>query len=325
MSATLTWYHTGLGTKTGTAIGNCFADLETLIDSKAADGNFSWAKASANVGSSPYYIVLKPKSGAAGRILLLAYTSGPAANNAAIFNATPAGSCVYCTYFPSGNVDTPSNLAAASGTILGNDTGVIRCILNNFTIANIYGANVQPFYFDSAEAVVFGFQSPSGTNCLMTGAGYLVVDANDDAYPAVIRCSSSVGSWGTQNSNPLPWSSTAVGTSSATTAVMTNYGAAHSPFFVGFVPSGTWATSAVGATDILSDTTISRAWFVPTPLLGQTKGQGFVLKLRQIAFGTGTLNAFAEYATTGPITAARQFNAATAGGNGFPWFTNFKL
>ena len=31
------------------------------------------------------------------------------------------------------------------------------------------------------------------------------------------------------------------------------------------------------------------------------------------------------YNTTGPVVAARQFSNQTAGGNGFPWFTNFKI
>lgn len=90
-------------------------------------------------------------------------------------------------------------------------------------------------------------------------------------------------------------------------------------------PTGTWASHAVNTTDVLTDTSNSRAYFVPVPLLGQRKGEGFVLKLRQIAWGPGTTSPFTEYSTTGPVTRARQFNAATAGGNGYPWFTNFKL
>lgn len=328
MSATLTWFNSGLATKTGTGVANLFADLETLIDSKAGDANFSWAKASSNVGSSPYYLVLKPKSGAAGRILLLTYSSAPAANNAAIFTGNPAANNIYCTYFPSGNVDTPSNLTAASGTILGDDSGVLTCVVSNFTAANIYGASYQAWYFDSAEAVAFGFQNPANNaSCMMTAAGDLVIDANDDAYPAVWRSTNSAVGFGTSNAVPIPWttSSQAPSTTSANSAIMTNYGGANSTMYMAMAATGNWAAQAVGADDILSDTANSRAYFVPCPLISRTKGQGFALKLRQIGYGPGTTAAFTEYSTTGPVTAARQFNACSTGGAGNPWFTNFKL
>ena len=64
---------------------------------------------------------------------------------------------------------------------------------------------------------------------------------------------------------------------------------------------------------------------MPAQLLGVAKGEGFVIKLRQIAFGPGTVGPLTPYNTTGPVVAARQFNIATAGGNGYPWLTNFKL
>ena len=105
----------------------------------------------------------------------------------------------------------------------------------------------------------------------------------------------------------------------------TNYGSANRVYYSAFQPSGAWAQQAVGPSDVLTDTSASKAWFVPMQMLGMTKGEGFALKLRQIGFGPGTTGPFASYNTTGPVVAARQFNSMTSGGNGYPWLTNFKL
>jgi hypothetical protein len=81
----------------------------------------------------------------------------------------------------------------------------------------------------------------------------------------------------------------------------------------------------VSATDILTSTSVNKVWFVPSQILGQTKGEGFVLKLRQMGYGPGTVGAFTVYNTTGPVAAARQMSNHTAGLNSGAWLTNFKL
>lgn len=324
MSATLTWYNSGLGTKTNTTNAALIDDLVTLINSKSGDANFSWQVASSNSATSPLYLVLKPKSGAAGRILLVIWSSAPAGNNSAILDQAPTTNALYIAYFPAGNVDSPSNLAASSGTILGNDTGAVK-VCASMGVSTIYAASVQPFYFDSAEAVVFGFQNPANTSCYMGGAGALLVDASDNAYNAVFGYSTtSVAAFGA-SSGIMGWVTTTLNAGSANLCIRTNYGASNRVYFHAYSPSGGWAASAVSSTDILTDTANSFAYFVPQQVLGQVKGEGFVLKLRQIAMGPGTTGAFTAYNTTGPVVAARQFNAATTGGNGFPWMTNFKL
>lgn len=324
MSATLDWASSGSGTKTGTAIGNLFADLVTLITSKAGDATFKWEVASSNTGSTPYQITLKPKSGAAGRILLLAYSSAPAGSNSAIFDTTATTNVFYGAYFPAGNVDTPSNLTASSGTIMGSDTGAVK-VWGSGNIATIYAASFRPFYFDSDEAMVLGFQNPAAATCYMYGAGELLVDASDNAYPAVMSfAGSSVSTFGSTTSL-MPWVTTTQNAGGSVALVRTNYGSSNRVYYLAWAPTGVWASSAVGATDILTDTAASKAWFVPAQLLGVAKGEGFVIKLRQIAFGPGTVGPLTPYNTTGPVVAARQFNIATAGGNGYPWLTNFKL
>lgn len=323
MSATLTWFQAGLGTKTGTTSATLIDDLVTLISSKSGDANFSWQVASSNSVTSPLYIVLKPKSGAAGRILLVNWTSAPAGNNSAILDTAPSTNTLYAAFFPSGNVDTPSNLTASSGTILGNDSAAVK-VCQGLAIATVYPASFQPFYFDSAEAVVFGTQNPAAASSNLIGAGALLVDASDNAYNATVAFPSA-NSFGAP-SGTSGWTVAAQLAGNATASpYRTNYGASNRVYYHAFWPSGTWANVAISATDIMSDTANARVYFVPMQLLGVTKGEGFVLKVRQIALGPGTTAAFTPYNTTGPVVAARQFNGATAGGNGCPWMTNFKL
>jgi len=324
MSATLTWASSGAAAKTGTTINTLFDNLDTLITSKSGDATFFWQVASKSSASTPFYLVLKPKDGSAGRILLLCYTSAPAGSNSAIFDTAATTNVLYGAYFPAGNVDTPSNLTASSGTIMGDDTGAVK-VWASLSIAGIYAASVQAYYFDSAEAMVFAFQNPAGSTGQFAGAGKLLVDASDNAYSAVFSIgTATISNWGSQTA-VIPWSTTVPNAGSNTACVRTNYGASNRVYFQAWIPAGVWATSSVSSTDILTDTSNSKAWFVPTQLLGVTKGEGFVLKLRQIGMGPGTTGPLVPYNTTGPVVAARQVNLATTGGNGFPWMTNFKI
>lgn len=325
MSATLSFASSGLGAKTGTTSATLIADLVTLITSKSGDANFKWEVASSNSVTSPLYIVLKRKDGSAGRILLTIWTSAPAGNNAAILDQAPSTNNLYGAYFPAGNVDTPSNLAASSGTIMGDDTGAVK-VWASMTVSTIYGASIQPFYFDSDEGCYFAFQNPAAAAIYMSGAGALIVDAADNAYDCVVGFgTSSLATFGGSLNTIMQWSSATALAGGNTACVRTNYGASNRTYFIGLVPAGTWASSAVSATDIMTDTSNSRAYFVPVQLLGQVKGGGFELKLRQLGLGPGTVGALTVYNTTGPVVAARQVNAATSGGNGYPWLVNFKL
>lgn len=324
MSATLTWASSGAATKTGTTINTLLDDLDTLITSKAGDATFFWQKASKSSAATPFYLTLKPKDGSAGRILLLCYTSAPANSNAAIFDAAATTNVLYGAYFPAGNVDTPSNLTAASGTIMGNDTGAVK-VWASLAIAAIYAASVQVYYFDSAEAMLFCFQNPATITSQFAGAGNLLVDASDNAYSAVFSLgSSTMSNWGSQTA-VLAHSVASISAGASSACVRTNYGASNRVYFQAWIPSGTWASVVVSSTDILTDTTNAKAWFVPVQLLGQTKGEGFVLKFRQFGLGPGTTGPLVPYNTTGPVVAARQSNLSTTGGTGFPWLTNFKI
>lgn len=325
MSATLTWASSGAGTKSGTTVAALIGDIVTLVNSKSGDSTFSWQVASSNTATSPNYVVLKRKDSSVGRILLAVWTSAPAGNNSAILDQAPQTNTLYGAWFPNGNVDTPSNLTASSGTILGNDSGCTK-VWAGQSVSSIYAASVKPFYFDSAEAVILCFQNPANSSCFMGAVGDIFVDASDNAYAGVLSYGTGgVGAFGGAGTTPMNWSTTKPGAGSTTACARTNYGAADRVHFHAWAPSGSWAASAVSSTDILTDTSNSKAWFVPVQMLGQTKGEGFALKMRQIAYGPGTTGPLTPYNTTGPTVQARQINLATTGGTGFPWAVNFKL
>lgn len=324
MSATLNFASSGLGTKTGTTSATLIDDIVTLVTSKSGDANFKWEVASSNSVTTPLYVVLRRKSGSAGRILLTIWTSAPAGNNVAILDQAPTTNALYGSYFPAGNVSSPSNLAASSGTILGDDTGAVK-VWASMSVATIYAASIQPFYFDSDEGCYFAFQNPAAASIYMSGVGALVVDASDNEYNCVVGFgTSSLATFGASGS-VMSWAVATALAGGNTVCVRTNYGASNRTYYIGLAPTGTWANVAVSSTDILTNTASSLAYFVPVQLLGQIKGGGFELKLRQLCWGPGTVGAFTVYNTTGPVVAARQVNAATAGGNGYPWLTNFKV
>lgn len=330
MSATLTWQSSGLGVKTGTARDNYFDDLNTLVGSFGSDSNYRWQVASFSLAGNPRYLTLKRKDGSAGRILILGYTAAPAGANTTLFDVA-AGSVLtttaYVAWFPAGNVDTPSNLAAASGTILGSDTGAVKVgALNVFSTS--YAASVQHFYMESQEGIWFFTQNPANTTISGMAAGDLVVDAADVAYGCTIAVGAvSLGLWGTGTS-VIPHNGTGISAGASGSVVRTNHGASNRGYYHAFTPTGaagTWASVVVSSTDILTDAPNNKAWFVPVELLSAAKGEGFVLKHRQMAWGPAVTGAFSVYNTTGPVVAARNCSATTIGGVGFPWLTNFKL
>jgi hypothetical protein len=321
MSGTLTWFNSGLGTKTGTAIGNCFADLVTQSNAVSGGADYLWEVKGSEVATTPYYISWGRKDASPGRIALIAWSSSPAGNNSAILDTAPTTNTLYIAYFPEGTGTTLANLTASSG----DDDNAVKCATGP-TIAQAYTTNFQPFYFESLGGIFVGFQNPAATNIYGCGAGDLLVDYDDDAYGCTLGYGvTNIRDWGSNSTAPCPFVATAVSAGNASTpAIRTNYGSSNRSYFHAYVPSGAWASSAVGASDILTNTSSKDVYWPPVQLIGQTKGEAIVLKLRQIGWGPGTSSAFFAY-TNGATVLGRQFNAATAGGNGFPWFTNDKI
>ena len=300
------------------------------FNANSANPNYLWQVASSSVAGNPHWIVLKRKSGAAGRVLIVLWTSAPAGNNAAILDTAPSANNVYVAWFPNGNIDTPSNLLASSGTIMGNDSGAIKVNCWGL-VGSIYASGLRPFYFESAEALWLATQAPGSAALYGVGVGDILIDGGGIAYGGIYATAQTISTLnlfgtGSPNSPPCAWTASVPGAGATNTGcIRTNYGSANRLYFPAYQPTGSWAAQAAGTADVLTDSANTKAWFVPVILLGQTKGEGFTLRLRQVAFGPGTTGQFAAYNTTGPVVAARQFNAATAGGNGYPWMTNFEV
>ncbi len=328
MSATLTFASSGNGAKTGTTNTTFLDDLDTLISSKSGDATFFWQKAGKSNAGTPRYLLLSPKDGSNRRIAIIIWDSAPANNNAAILDGIPIANAVQIAYFPNGSANALSNLTAASGTVCGNDTGVVKCTPIQ-TVANIYGTSFVPFYFDSAETMFLGFANPAAATLYGAYVGSILVDSADVAYDAVAVANQSVP-WnvmggGVSGFMPFVVAVVGAGVTQAAT-VRTNYGSANRQYFTAWSASGVWPGVAISATDILTDTANNKAWFVPVQLLGQTKGEGFVLKFRQLGYGPASVGAFTTYNTTGPVNAARQVCNTTAGtAGGAPWLTQFKI
>lgn len=325
MSATLEWFNTGLGTKTGTTAATLFADLVTLAGTVSANSDFLWEVKGSNTGSTPYYVSFGRKDGSPGRIAVLMWTSGPAGNNSAILDTTPTNNQLYVAYFPNGTGTTLANLAASSGAITGDDTNCVKVSCTG-SLSQVYTTSLQAFYFESQEGIAFGFGNPAAATTFMCAAGELLVDGSDTAYGATIGYVNSLANFGSPSSSPLAWTTTAnLAGSSSIGSVRTNYGSANRVYYHAFLPAGPWANAAVSSTDVLSNTATQDYYFAPVPLMGMTKGEGTVLKLRQIAWGSGTVGAFTVLNTTGPEVNARQFCHTTTGGNGYPWFLDDKI
>lgn len=323
MSATLTWNISGNGVKTGTAIADYINNLETLIGTKAGDATFFWEVAGKNVAATPYWLLLRRKDASAGRIAILHYTSAPAAVQPVLFDQTPSTTYNFIAWFPSGTGTTLSNLTAATGTVCGDDTGAVKASTLG-ALSSHYGALYVPFYVDCKEGMCFGAANPAVAATGMFGAGDLLVDAADVAYGCTFGMG-EVSTFGSSAGNVLPWQIAPLNSGQTQPTIKTNYGSANRNYWTAWKVTGAFGASAVGANDLLSDSGANKRWYIAVQLLGQTKGEGFVLKFRQFGYGSGSVGPFDKLYTTGPVLKAMQFCNQTSGGNGFPWFLNFKI
>lgn len=327
MSATLSWKNAALTTKTGTTNSAFITDLVSNVNSMSGDSSYPWSVASSDT-AGPLYVVLKRKSGAAGRLLFVIWAAAPAGNNAAILGTAPTTNTLYCAWFPSGNVDSPSNLTAASGTILGDDTGAVKCA-GGMAIATIYAASLQLCTAACEDGVVIHLGNPATSTSYLTGGGVLVVDKSDVAYDCTMGSTVNIQRFSNQT---VAWAWQTLATSilagSTTAHIRTNYLTTDNLFFQAFLQSGSWGVQQKGTSnDPMEDSSNSKAYFDPVLLVGRTKGSCAALKLRQIAFGPRSEAAYQTYNSTGPALAAINLCVTTGGDSlaGAPWLVNFKV
>src|SRR6185436_4337992 len=104
MSSTLSWKRAGPQTKTGTANADFVNDLVSCIGSKSADATFLWEVAGSS-NTNPFYVNLRRKSGAAGRIMFICHSSTPAGTNPVLYDAAPTTNQWAVAYFPAGTAN----------------------------------------------------------------------------------------------------------------------------------------------------------------------------------------------------------------------------
>lgn len=333
MSATLTWKTAGpYATNTAaTAIG-LLTDFKALMDSNAANPDYLWEVCSSSLASTPIYLTLRRKDASAGRILIIAWTSAPAGNNSAILDTAPNANNLYMCYFPSGNVSTPSNLTASSGTVMGDDTNCVKAACIGQTFATIYSnATFRVSYVESNEAVFLLTQANTGAAPVYGGgAGELLVDGSDVTYGAVIG--PGTGSFNAMGAatttNSMVWSVNAVVGGATNPNIHTNQGVANRSMFLAWTPSATWTSQVPGlAVDPTRDATNGVAFFFGVPVLGNVMPKsGTGIKLRQMAFGQACASAWQTVNSTGPVTQAvapYPFSPTTQ--QATLWLTNFKI
>lgn len=330
MSATLTWREVGPHTSNaGASTIGFLTDIKTLMDSKSGDSNYKWQVASSSLVTTPIYLTLKRKDGSAGRILIIGWTTLPANNNTNILDGAPTATAVYMAWFPNGNVDTPSNLTAASGTVMGDDTDCVKaqCILTAITTA--HAASNRAAYVESEAGVYVFTQSAAGASTVSGGgAGDLIVDDNDVAYGAVVGPGS--GAWSTVTSNASPalgWAAAPTTAGAGSGTIRTNYGLANRCMYTALQPTGSWTYQAYGSvSDPIVNSIDSEVTFLPIQLIGNRPPQGITTKLRQVAFGPGATTGWQAVSTTGPTRVAFASNPSYYSSvAASPWFTQFKI
>ena len=183
-----------------------------------------------------------------GPILLAVWTSAPAGNNAAILDGAPSSNPVYCAWFPSGNVDTPSNLTASSGTIMGDDSNCVK-VSAALAVATIYATGIVPFYFDSAEAVIFCWQNPSNNVLRMRRRQFAGRRHPTTPTAPPLECRRSRFA-----ASNMTWANTKPQPTRPRHASAPTTGPRIEPTFKPGTPLAFWASSAVSSTDILTDT-----------------------------------------------------------------------
>ena len=331
MATTLTFYQSTGPTPTAFTDAGFFNDLNTMITANSGNSNFNWEVLSYQTATSPYYMVLGRKDSSAGRILLCDYITSPSQYNTAVFdqNSVSTG-YLQIAWFPSGTASTPSNLTSSSGTIMGNDTGVVKFNTSENPIAgSIYQntANTKLYYFDSYDYLSIFCGINSSTQYAMI-AGKCLVDYSTpaNAYDASAQFVSSASA-GSQYMSWSSGSSPQYAGQSNTQYVRTNYGSSNRVYFNAWnVP--TWAgTYPPGSTyDIMAQNSSNQLYYTSIPLIGQTPGEGVVLKLRQMAYGPTTNTPFQSWSSSTGVQAIQaQSNSSGSGSQVSMWFTNFQI
>lgn len=308
-TATLTWSaphgdSNAQSTFAATALG-ALQLLNQYFTALAAFSDVPWQICSFNDSSNPYYLTLKRKSGAAGRIVFVVPTSSPGTTyNPQFGNLNWINSSMRIAFFPSATTDTPANILATSGDVFTNPSGGSG-LGPSFTTTT--GANVFTAWV-CEDGIALRYGPTTATTSTLLIVGDLLEDGSGNQAPISMAVTNGDLSGVTPNASPTV----------STTGGFSLYAGSSIHFGAGLTPPST-----IG--NYLRDLGPKSAWFQPRSLCSFQLPLGEVLKykLRQIAFGPTPLSAYETLTDTGAVLKAISVFPGTTTGQ--PWLTNFKV
>jgi len=270
----------------------------------SAFSDFPWEVCSFEGTTAPWFVTLRRKSLAAGRIVFIAVTSAPGATyNPQLGTISWSATGVRAAFFPLATSDTPANILATSGDVFTNPSG--SCGLGPNTAMTTGTNSLNCMACEDGLFMKYGAASTTSTAFIV---GDLLED--DSGSQAPISILSSGGGLDSMNPSPTPTIGGAGGLAIQAGATI-HFG------------TGFQAPTAIGT--YMRDNGTKESWFLPRTLCSYSLplGQSMKYKLRQIAYGPTPLAAYETMTDTGAVLKAiSTYPAATTG---FPWLTNFKV
>lgn len=277
--------------------------LNQYFTALSAFSDFPWEVCSFEGTTAPWFVTLKRKSGAPGRIVFIGVTAAPGATyNPQLGNISWSTAGIRGGWFKDATTDTPANILATSGDVFtGAAGGEGLCPnYNSFTT----GTNV--FTAWANEDGVFLRYGPIASTLRHWVLGNMLEDDVGDA--GAVAFSGLLLSGITPSTNPTIGGDGALRIDGANTL----------HFGSGWTVTGS-------PYPLLRDDGLKRAWYLPISLacFELPPAEMYKYKFRQIALGPTPLAGFERLVTTGDVLAAMSTHPATA--ENYPWLTNFKV
>ncbi len=306
-TATLTWSenhgNSNPQSTFGTTNQGAIQLLNQYFTALAAFADFPWEVCSFEGTTAPWFLTLKRKSGAAGRIVFIGVTSAPNTTyNPQLGNITWNATGVRAGWFPAASSDTPANILATSGDVFTGSAGGEGLGPNFATFAT--GTNVfTAWACDDGIFLRYGSAAATTRNWVV---GDLLEDDLGNAGP--VSWSGLLFSGATPSTNPAIGD---VGGFRVDGANTLHFG------------SGWTVTGA--PYDYLRDDALKRAWYLPISIacFELPPAEMYKYKLRQIATGPTPLAGFEQFVTVGSVLEAMSTHPSTVAN--YPWLTNFKV
>lgn len=275
---------------------DCLAAINAVVVANSGGVNAKWEVATYQ-SVSPRYVILRRKSGAAGRIVIFGQ-QGSTANAAATYS-TPSANSLYVGYSKtstSNTIDT-SWLTGAPFSATDYMPG-LRAML-------LAAATWRVNYTEFTDGIYFAFSEVSN-GIYIFGAGELAQDTAGAAISAVQGCGQTgLANWATTTAGAGSFVPANVGSdthNNTDSGLLVRTGGANRLAYRGFV-------LGTGVAAKLVDTAGGIANFFPIPLVNSNiNGTLTVLgKMRQVGFGpladretlrtNGTINAYGHQST----------------------------